>query len=33
MVRAIEQPWLVVGFEKRRLKEGQRNGALSVEIA
>jgi hypothetical protein len=33
MARAIEQPWLVVGFDKPRLNEGQRNGAPSVEIA
>jgi len=33
MARSIEQPGLVVGFDKPRLNEAQRNGAPSVEMA
>ena len=33
MARSIEQPGLVVGFDKPRLNEAPRNGAPSVEMA
>jgi hypothetical protein len=33
MACTIEQPWLIVRFDKPRLNEGQRNGPLFAEMA